>query len=103
MDESKTINITDTVEWQSAKDLEGHIVIFDGGSLTIKCTVYLPKDAKIIIHPRAKLLLDGAVIGNACGDEWLGIERWSDKKSTRVMVLKNGAIIENLKYEILIE
>jgi len=103
LDEDKTISIKDTVEWRSAKDLEGHIVILDGGSLTIRCTVYLPKNAKITIHPRGKLVLDGAVLGNDCEEEWLGIERWSDKNSTGELVLKNGAVIENLEHEVLIE
>ncbi len=103
LDESKTIIIKDSVEWRSAKDLESHIVIHDGGNLTIRCAVSLPKDAKIIIHPKGKLVLDGATLENDCGDKWLGVEQWSDNFSKGAFVLRNGSVIKDVQHEVLIK
>ncbi len=103
LDENKTINITDTILWCSAKDLEGHIVIHDGGSLTIRCTVSLPKDAKIIIHPNGKLILDGATLENDCGDKWLGIEQWSKKDQKGELILKNAPVIKDLEHAVVFD
>jgi Pregnancy-associated plasma protein-A len=103
LDETKSINISDNIEWLGAKDLEGHIIIKDGGSLTIRCRISFPKDAKIIIHPKGKLILDGAVLENDCGEKWLGIEQWSDETSKGELVLKNSPSINNVVHEVLME
>lgn len=70
----KTIVIQDSIVWEGAKDLEGHLVIEDGGSLTIKCRVSLPKTAKIIVQPGGVVNLVSGRLHNACGEKWYGIE-----------------------------
>ena len=69
-----TVMIEDTVVWRGAKDLGGHLIIKENASLTIQCRVSMPPKAKIIVNPGAKLILDGAVIQNNCGENWAGIE-----------------------------
>jgi hypothetical protein len=66
--------IRDSVTWQGAKDLEGHLLIEDGGVLTVRCRVSLPPGARITVQPGGTLILDNARLHNACGDEWEGIE-----------------------------
>jgi hypothetical protein len=102
LDEAKTIIIKEEVEWIGAKDLEGHLIIEDGASLTIRCRISLPKNAKIIIHPAGKLILDGATLENDCGDTWKGIEIWSNKENKGTVELFNDAKILHLENEIVI-
>jgi len=37
----------------------------------------MPDQAKIIIEPGAKLILDGGTLTNGCGTMWQGIEVWA--------------------------
>jgi hypothetical protein len=86
--EDRHIFIRDTIVWAGAKDLEGHLTIEDGGSLTIKCRVSLPKDAKLTIKPGGTLTLDNGHLHNACGDQWQGIEiQQLGKKKGRVVYI----------------
>lgn len=72
------IVITDSIDWAGAKDLEGHLTIEKGGSLTIGCRVSLPRTAKITVKAGGRLILkNGAHLHNACGDQWAGI--WIEK------------------------
>ncbi|MEM1323881.1 MAG: hypothetical protein AAGG75_26715 [Bacteroidota bacterium] len=92
--EDQTIYIDTTVVWKSAKDLEGHIIIRDGGSLTVNCRVALPKGAKISVYPEGELLLNGAVLENDCGENWEGIEILrKDKKEGVVQMLNSSKIL----------
>ncbi|MCB0608867.1 MAG: hypothetical protein KDD12_14220, partial [Lewinella sp.] len=75
LDETKTIVIRDTVAWLGAKDLEGNLVIENGGSLTIGCRVSVPPGGRISVHAGGTLILgEYAHLHNACGGRWKGIE-----------------------------
>lgn len=74
LDTNQTIRIRQETVWQSAKDLSGHLIIKEGGTLTIKCRVALPKGAKIIVEPGAHLILDDAWLHNDCDELWEGIK-----------------------------
>jgi hypothetical protein len=74
LDPINKIIIKDDVAWNGAKDMESHIEIRKGGSLSIRCKVSLPKGAKISVYPGGKLILDGAHLYNDCGEQWEGIE-----------------------------
>lgn len=70
-----TINTNST--WNAAKYLEGSVTIKSGSTLTISgstTTIYMPKNAVILIEPNAKLVVDSATITNACEEcLWGGI------------------------------
>lgn len=51
----------------------GDIILESDAQLTIKCVIYMPKNAKIIVNAGAKLTIDGGKITNACDDVWHGI------------------------------
>ena len=72
-DTAKTIYIRDSVNWKGSKDLQGDIVIEEGGRLRIRCRVSMPAGSSIRVQPGGKLYLDKARIHNSCGGQWLGI------------------------------
>jgi hypothetical protein len=92
-----TIDINESTVWLSARDLEGDIVIGNMDTLTIKCRVSLPKEAKIVVKPKGVLLVDGGQLTNLCGDHWQGIEIWRRKKAKGQVFLTNGGQIDSLK------
>lgn len=70
----KSVHIRDSTNWQCNKDLEGHLIIESGASLSIFCRLSLPSGAKIIVKPGATLILDNCRLHNDCGEKWEGIE-----------------------------
>ncbi len=97
---SKTIEIKQDHEWNAAKDIEGHLVVMDGATLTLRCRLSLPKKAKIIVYPKGKLILDGATLENDCGEEWEGIEVWSYGGDKGEVVYHNSPSINNARNKI---
>lgn len=82
LQEDKHIYITDKIDWECHKDIEGNITIERGGELQLFCRLSLPKGAVITVKAGGKLILNGCHLHNACGDEWKGIriEEKGDKK-----------------------
>ena len=101
-DESQNIVIKngETINWESAKDLNGHIIVKNKASLTISCRVSLPPNAKIIVEPKGQLTLDGATLENDCGQLWKGIEVWSEGENAGSVTVINDAKIVNVENEI---
>ena len=97
-DSTVFVGAFENVVWEGHKDLEGDIIINNQGSLTIKCRVHMPGDAKIIVKPKAELVLEGATITNLCGDQWQGIEVWETKRNAPVISISNDASLKNLKH-----
>ena len=93
-----TIFNGDSVVWNSIKDLQGNITVNRGATLVVNCKLSLPKDAKIVVKPGAKLIVDGGLITNSCGDKWLGVEIWKSKKEAGAVILKNKGKIEQVEY-----
>ncbi len=95
--------ITGTEDWTTPKTLDRGITLQSGAVLTIYKNVSLPAGAPIIVNAGAELIIDGARIGNACTDNWQGIQvRGSSSSSQNTLpspqgqlTLLNGAIIEN--------
>jgi len=58
------------------------IRVSPGTSLTIKCKLILPTDARIIIEKGAKLIVDGGTITKSCDGLWQGIEVWGNSSYT---------------------
>ena len=102
LDTAQTIVIRagEEINWNSEKDLEGNIVIENGGSLTINCRVSIPPNGKIIVKPKGKLTLSGALLENDCGKTWEGIEVWTLGNNRGEVVMINDAKIVNAKNEI---
>ena len=98
--------ITSNVEWNDFKIVKEDIVIKDGATLTIKDTVQVAYDKKIVIKPGGRLNLDGGVLTNYCNDFWKGIEIHGDKTANQsasnqgLLLIKNNALIENARIAI---
>ena len=79
--------------------IKNELRVKSGATVTFEnCTLHFAKNAKIIVEPGGKLIIDGGVLTNACaGELWQGIEVGKAVLSSArgVLELKNGAIIEN--------
>lgn len=96
-DPVKTITISDTIRWTGAKDLEGDLVINDGGLLEVGCRLSLPPGGQIIVNAGGKLILHDARLHNACGQTWQGILVDSDKRNPGVVTYYGNTTFENLE------
>ena len=92
----KTIYIREPITWKGSKDLEGHLVIENGGSLQIHGRISLPKGAKITVQPEGKLILVDARLHNDCGNEWAGIEVQEMGNRKGQVVFRGKPIIEDV-------
>jgi len=95
LDDENPVMIEKNIVWNGARDLESHIIIQPGRTLTINCRVSLPSMAQIIVKQGATLILDGATIENDCGDQWDGIKVWGRGKNKGKVVMLNGAQLAN--------
>jgi hypothetical protein len=97
--ENKTINIRDSITWNGAKDLEGHIVIEKGGLLSINCRVSMPPGGRILIRPGGELRLGAfGLIHNDCGQEWEGIVIQEQGKAKGILSITEGSRMENMRH-----
>ena len=97
--------ISSTVTWDVKKTRNKNIIIEDGAVLTIKADQRFTTNAKIIVKPKGKLIVDGARLTSRCSDFWYGIEVWGNTDENQYPIgnpthqgyceLKNGATIEN--------
>ena len=92
----KTVVIQKDFVWEGAKDLEGHLIIKSGASLTLKCRLSLPQNAVVTVEAGAQLILDNGYIHNSCGGRWKGIEILkSGSQKGEVIFRGEDARIEN--------
>ncbi len=107
------IVINDNTLWDENMIVNQDIIVENGGCLTIRKTsgtnlkIKLHSDAKIIVKPGGKLILEHCTLTNACPNElWQGIEIWGNKNANQFVdtngqytqgyvELRNGATIEN--------
>ena len=90
--------------WSQETSFSGNITINSGKVLTINGDfVYMDENSVITIKPSGKLIIDGAKLTSRCG-MWNGIlvqgddnYDQSDESKQGVLVMKNGATIENAK------
>lgn len=104
---SGTINIITDEIWDTDHYINMDMIIEEGSTLTIKnCIVNLSKHTKIVVKQSGKLIIEGAILTNPCGEYWRGIEVWGNRNESQIplqgepnaqgkIVLKNGAVIEN--------
>lgn len=95
---NETWNETDT------KLINNYIHVHSGGNLTIKSSVLLSQDAKIIVEPGASLTLDGAYLTRLDDEYWAGIEVWGNpeldqepQSNQGYLSITNKTIIEYAK------
>lgn len=91
-DEKKSITITDSIIWRGAKDLEGDLVIADGGVLAIHCRLSMPPGSHILVQAGGKLILNNALVHNACGESWQGIIVDQDKRNPGMISYGNSKL-----------
>jgi hypothetical protein len=100
-DSTITISSDSTYIWESTKMLLGDLVLDSAATLTIRCNVSLPEGASVIVKRGAKLVLDGGVLTNFCGNMWRGVQVWGtthppyNAGSHGKIEMLSGAVIEN--------
>ncbi len=94
----RTIVVRDSVHWRGMKDLEGDLVIAEGGVLQISCRVSLPEGARIVVEPGGRLILDNCRLHNACGGQWLGIELQQKGKARGELVFVGKPLLEDMQH-----
>ena len=93
--------------WDFDIKLYQDLIIEQGATLVLTCHIVMHSEARIIVKPGGKLVLDGATIGIDLFEKnmWQGIEVWGNSNAPQATVngqcaqgcleLKNGATIEN--------
>ncbi len=98
--------ITATQTWVSDRYMKGNIIVKPGNTLTIKCTVAMQENGKIIVEKGARLNITGGTVTNIYGRLWKGIEVEGDNTQDQNMVgiyaahqgyltVTNGSAISN--------
>lgn len=118
-----TITISEPTVWDKIQVIESEVKIEPGASLTIECKTLMAPNVRIVVKRGARLIVDGATITTngptqtVCNSEtkrerWTGIEVWGNTAQENtvemlsesynlqttdpgVVILKNGALIEN--------
>ena len=94
--------ISSSVTW-SQKRVQGQNLVVDSlSTLTITDTLFMANNARLIVRPGGKLVIDGGTLTSACpGEMWQGIEVVGDRTKRQLaqfqgkVELRNGAKIEN--------
>ncbi len=101
-DSAKTIVISsgETIEWNGSMDVFGNLIVENNASLTVRCTLSMPPGSRIILYPKATLILDGCIVTSRCTNAFEGIEVIARKKFKPVIHFENGAVIQNANHPI---
>ena len=107
----KTVSVTTTQTWTTAKAIGGDLVVKAGNQLTIKCLVSLPPGGRVIVEPTAKLVLDGGTLTTNCLYMWNGVQVWGNSTASQainvtthmptyqgMLSIINGGTIQNAEY-----
>lgn len=100
---SVTEEITANTVWDTDRDLHENILVKSGYELKITSKIDIGSNRKIMIEPGARLIIDGGVLTNACGEFWDGIEVWGNKNQHQIaanqgrLITRNEARIEYAK------
>ncbi|MCD4696716.1 MAG: right-handed parallel beta-helix repeat-containing protein, partial [Bacteroidales bacterium] len=98
--QAESMLITDPqLTWERDFEFEGSLISIEPGAmLTIKCTVEVDSDTKIIVKRGGKLIIDGGTI-TPSGGMWPGIEVWGTATASQnpvdqgwVQVINGGTI-----------
>lgn len=68
------LNILSNTVWNTTYHVYNDIVINSSATLTISDTVYLAGNARLVVRPGGKLIVDDGTLTSACpGEMWQGI------------------------------
>ena len=110
--DENNITVSTSATWSTDKRIGGTVTIEPNVELTIQnSTTYFAEDAKVIVKPSAKLILDNCQLKSACWKAWDGIEVWGYPNAHQYpdaygnyqqgyLELKNDATIENAQYAV---
>ncbi len=95
--------INTNTTWDEKRWLSVDLYVKSGKTLTIKDSLLIYPNVKIIVERGGKLIIDGGTLTTTCSDRfWHGIEVWGDasqwQESAGIqgeLEMKNGALIEN--------
>lgn len=96
-------DITSNTTWDEKRWLSVDLHIKSGVTLTIKDSLLIYPNAKIIVERGGKLIVDGGVLTTTCSERlWSGIQVYGNSSQSQYTPLKqgevrfiNGAILEN--------
>jgi len=94
------IATTPAFPWAGTTFINQDVIIKSPATLTIKGEVYFVPEAKLIVEPGAKLIIDGGKLGASCEALWRGVEVWGNSNLSQysnsnqgfVQVTNNGSI-----------
>lgn len=101
--------VVNNESWDFNIKLYQDLVIPAGTTLTVKCVVEMVPQAKVVVRPGGKLIIDGGKFTAAQFSHsfWSGIDIWGDNTHNQfpsnqptyqgMLVLKNDAIIEHAR------
>lgn len=94
---NETIASTENLTWNNVRIFRGDLILEPGARLTIRCDVYMPHLARIIVKTGAKLTVDGGRVTHLCDQLWGGIEVWGNSAEDQTPQTNQGqVIIKNL-------
>ncbi len=96
-------SISQNETWDFSIKFYQDVVVESGATLTVQCEVQMVPEAKIVIKPGGKLIVDGGRIGTDYFNKapWKGIYVEGNRNLSQTfanqgaVILQNGAIIEN--------
>lgn len=87
------VRITSNATINIPMSVYGDIIIESGATLTISSEVYLSEESSINLEENAKLIVNGGLLTNGCGQTWKGIRVTGGNEDFDVKL--NNATIEN--------
>lgn len=94
LSDAHPLRVSDDQVMEGIRYLHRPVIIENGGVLEITGMVSVPHGQKITILPGGRLIVNGGVVTNLCGDLWGGIEMiQADTDLLPELVLKNGTRI----------
>ncbi len=107
---AEEVHVLQSAVWDESKAVIRDLYVEQGATLEVSCTVYMGNQAKIIVEPGARLVINGGKItalDGHCSSFWPGIEVWGTTNQHQfpadhptyqgLVVLKNGAVIEHAR------
>lgn len=95
------LHIDSSFTMNHAVFFNGNVIIDSGYTLNVTCQVYCSPQARIIVRPSGKLIVDGGVITSSGNAMWQGVLVEGKPDSARLercqgtIILQNGATISN--------